>query len=76
MGRCTGAMAGSVSAAKGYSGSCPDGGINIGITGLVQDWADGTATNDGVRVMAASESDSYGWKSSTRRTPPRTSSCG
>lgn len=58
----TGALAGSVTVAKGYSSSCPDGWIQLPVTGLVQQWADGTYPNDGVRVMAASETDTYGWK--------------
>lgn len=55
-------LAGSVNVAKGYSSSCPAGWIDIQIPGLVQQWADGTYPNHGLRLSAASETDTFGWK--------------
>lgn len=52
---------GSASFAEGYSSSCPDAWASIPVEQIVQAWANGTA-NYGLRVVAASETDSYGWK--------------
>ena len=63
-------MYGSITAAKGYSSSCPDGWLNISgggsngltIADLVQKWVDGTVDNRGFRIRAADETDSFQWK--------------
>ena len=52
---------GSLSAAKGYSGSCPAGRINIPATDLAKKWATSTGTA-GTIALVANESDSNGWK--------------
>ncbi|ELP63431.1 DNRLRE domain-containing protein [Streptomyces turgidiscabies] len=48
-------------AALGYSTSCPAGTVNFDIDAIVQAWADG-ATNQGVRIAGASETDSTTWR--------------
>ncbi|MDX2543978.1 DNRLRE domain-containing protein [Streptomyces sp. WI04-05B] len=48
-------------AALGYSTSCPAGTMNFDIDAIVQAWADG-ATNQGVRIAGASETDSTTWR--------------
>jgi RHS repeat-associated protein len=53
---------GSLSVAKGFSSSCPNGRVTIPITSFVQAMAGTVSTTDGVALKAASESDSYGWK--------------
>ncbi|MGV4987911.1 DNRLRE domain-containing protein [Streptomyces sp. NRAIS4] len=45
----------------GYSSSCPAAWSNWGLTGMVQDWANG-ATNYGLRVASANETDSTAWR--------------
>lgn len=63
---------GSVTVAKGYSSSCPDGRISIPVTALAQAWSARTDAKVSVAIKA-SESDSYGWKkfaSSETSTPP------
>jgi hypothetical protein len=65
-----GAKYASRTVAKGYSASCPndwvsfyDGGANgKTMTDLVQEWAISPATNYGLAVEAANETDVQGWK--------------
>lgn len=47
---------------RGYSASCADGWSQVPIVSLAQAWADSTSTTAGVALLAASETDSYGWK--------------
>jgi hypothetical protein len=52
-----------VSAAKGYSGSCPAGNVSFGdLTSTVQAWLSGTQPEYGIETKAGNESDSNGWK--------------
>jgi large repetitive protein len=47
---------------KGYSSSCPNGKVSIGIKNLAQSWADSGAEVNRLGIRAANESDPYGWK--------------
>ena len=52
-----------VSDARGYSSSCPQARISLGLlTQTVADWVSGTLPNHGLETRAANESDSNGWK--------------
>lgn len=53
---------GRLSAAKGYSSSCPAGRVSIPMTTLAQKWADNTATSGTLRLSATDETASNGWK--------------
>ncbi|MGV8973023.1 MAG: hypothetical protein ACOH10_11940 [Rhodoglobus sp.] len=55
-------VSGSISTAKGYSAACPNTRLSIPITALIQNWAGGTAATGTLALVAASETDSYGWK--------------
>ncbi|MGW0826015.1 DNRLRE domain-containing protein [Streptomyces sp. NPDC002845] len=48
-------------AAMGYSDACPAGTMNFDIDAIVQAWAGG-ATNHGIQVRGASETDSMTWR--------------
>ena len=52
----------SPSFAKGFNASCYGTWINTDLTGLAQAWAGNAVTLQGLALMAANESDSYGWK--------------
>lgn len=53
---------GTSSETKGYSSSCADGWVSIGIGSLGQYWADNTLTTNRLGIRASTESDSYSWK--------------
>lgn len=53
---------GSVNASHGYSSSCPGDWSSANITSLAQVWANQAASYGYVGIMAASETDNYGWK--------------
>ncbi|MEP7368085.1 MAG: DUF2599 domain-containing protein [Dermatophilaceae bacterium] len=55
-------ISGSITAAAGYSAACPNKRLSIPITSLVASWAAGTAATATLALIAASETDSYGWK--------------
>lgn len=48
--------------AKGFSSSCADGWVNIGITSLADAWAGNAVQYQGIRLSATNETDVYGWK--------------
>ncbi|MEV8373735.1 RHS repeat-associated core domain-containing protein [Kribbella sp. NPDC056861] len=56
-----GAVYGSVSAAKGFTG-CPGGRISIPMTGLAQAWSTASYPTGGLALTAANETDVNGWK--------------
>ncbi|MFF5146707.1 DNRLRE domain-containing protein [Streptomyces sp. NPDC013157] len=45
----------------GYSSSCPANWSNWTLTGMVQDWANGTA-NNGIQLRSSDETDSTNWR--------------
>lgn len=47
---------------KGHSAPCDDGWVTMDMTSLVKAWASDTATERGMALRAASETDSLGWK--------------
>jgi hypothetical protein len=53
---------GSVSAAKGFSGSCPGGRITVPMTDLARAWATASYPTGGMALMAANEADANSWK--------------
>lgn len=52
----------SATVAKGYNSSCPEGGVTFDVTTAVTNWANNSWQNYGLALVAASESDPYGWK--------------
>ncbi|HET9658030.1 MAG TPA: DNRLRE domain-containing protein, partial [Kineosporiaceae bacterium] len=57
-----GTSQGSLSAAAGFSASCPAARVNIPITNLVKTWAAGTATTGSLMVRATNETDPAAFK--------------
>jgi RHS repeat-associated protein len=57
-----GSVYGSVSAAKGFSSSCPGGRISIPMTGLAQAWSTAAYPTGGMALMAGNEGDTNSWK--------------
>ncbi|HYU86586.1 MAG TPA: DNRLRE domain-containing protein, partial [Kribbellaceae bacterium] len=55
-------QSGSLSAAKGFSGSCPAGRISIPITDVVKGWAGTTYQYSSLAVVGGNESDVSSWK--------------
>lgn len=47
---------------KGHSAPCDDGWVTMDMTSLAKAWASDTATERGMALRAASETDSAGWK--------------
>jgi RHS repeat-associated protein len=58
----TGTYGSNATFAKGYNTSCPDGRQSLSILPMVDAWADGTLTNNGLKLWGSNESDSNGWK--------------
>jgi YD repeat-containing protein len=58
---------GSINTALGFSTSCPanwmNGTTGVDVTTLVDGWASGSITNNGVALVAANEADSNTWRS-------------
>jgi hypothetical protein len=50
------------SEAHGFDGSCPEASIYYQIPAIVQAWADGSATNYGLRVNGATETANASWR--------------
>ncbi|WP_369369843.1 DNRLRE domain-containing protein [Promicromonospora sp. Populi] len=57
-----GSQHGSSTQTKGHSAPCADGWVTMDMTSLARAWASDTATERGMLLRAASETDSYGWK--------------
>ncbi|MGW0520483.1 DNRLRE domain-containing protein [Crossiella sp. NPDC003009] len=60
----------------GHSASCPDGAVEVELTGLVREWAGGGAELGGLGLRAENEADVFGWKKwsaseATEGRPPR-----
>ncbi len=51
-----------LSSAKGFSSACPAGDVLIPVTNIIKDWAVNPGHNYGIRLVAGSESDNYGWR--------------
>jgi RHS repeat-associated protein len=58
----TGTYGATTSFAKGYSSSCPDGRQSLNILSMVDAWADGALTNNGLKLWGSNEGDSNSWK--------------
>lgn len=50
------------SPAHGYSSSCPADNADFDVTNIVDDWAQGRATNYGIRIAAVDETSIYSWR--------------
>ena len=57
-----GTAADTVNAAKGFSGSCPEGRITFDVSNMVTNWSNGSLDNNGLELRAGDETDSLGWK--------------
>jgi hypothetical protein len=57
-----GSQYGEATVAKGNSSSCPAGRVEVPITGLAQAWSTAAYGTGGLALVAASETDSEGWK--------------
>lgn len=51
-----------LSSAKGFSSACPAGDVLIPVTNIIKDWAVNPGHNYGIRLVAGSEYDNYGWR--------------
>ncbi len=68
-----GSQYGSASFAKGHDSGCPAGRTAVPVTNLVKAWSTASYATGGLALMAASETDSNGWKrfrSTESATPP------
>ena len=57
-----GTLSDTYSTAKGYTSACPGGDATWDVKTILQNWADNTANNNGIRLAAVDETSIYTWR--------------